>query len=304
VADAKAYIASTLFFTVGSAKLAPPWKVIPVDGNTLAPLTPDSQEIHLLCEYQGNLPDVPGGFQVNVGTRCAVGVVLLNRMEGDPEPGLQALFPGEPSRRFPLPEPGKRPAAAVSKTSGVSRETAKPALGWFAWSAGQISRLDCGVMLIFATVLLRGRFLAALGLLLAFHLGESVFALALQNGGLAAVQRWAGSLGWLFLVLAAVAAVISVVSSRKRWLLPLAAIFLGGTGACWEIPPESMAWLLWRHAAVLVWQTAFLAVLFLGCKVLQKARETPSLGPQGTLLNTSSLPSSLADDESRRDERE
>jgi hypothetical protein len=104
VEQTRAYVAKTLSFTVGGKKFEPNWDVVAIDSATVMPLASTSAEAHLLCEYQGKIPDAPGGFQLRVAESCAVGVILLNSMEGNDQRAPQALFPGENSRRFPLPE--------------------------------------------------------------------------------------------------------------------------------------------------------------------------------------------------------
>lgn len=125
VAETRAYVAKTLFFTVGGKKFEPAWEVMAIDSVTVLPLAPTSAEAHLLCEYQGRLPDVPGGFQLRVAESCAVGVILLNSMEGDDQRAPQALFPGENSRKFALPalegESGKeKESVAVASEKATS----------------------------------------------------------------------------------------------------------------------------------------------------------------------------------------
>jgi hypothetical protein len=120
----RAYVAKTLSFTVGGKKFEPIWNVVAIDSATVMPLAPGSAEAHLLCEYQGKIPDAPGGFQLRVAESCAVGVILLNSMEGDDQRAPQALFPGEDSRKFPLPErvgeKGREKLGATAESKGAA----------------------------------------------------------------------------------------------------------------------------------------------------------------------------------------
>lgn len=103
-AAAVAYLEKTLGFRIGDAALRGDWKVTAIDSATSFPLSSESAEVHLLAERQQQLPAVPGEFKVNVSDDCAVGVMLMNSIEGKPERHPQALFPSESSRGFKLPE--------------------------------------------------------------------------------------------------------------------------------------------------------------------------------------------------------
>ncbi len=142
MAETRAYVAKTLLFIVGGKKFDPPWEVMAIDSVTVLPLAPTSAEAHLLCEYQGKLPDVPGGFQLRVAESCAVGVILLNSMEGDDQRAPQALFPGENSRKFALPALDEKGKEKESVAAAVREKAASAPLPIF-WIAGAVAVVAC-----------------------------------------------------------------------------------------------------------------------------------------------------------------
>lgn len=116
--DMIAYVEKVLDFRIGESSLQGGWKVTAIDSSSAFPLSANSAEVHLLAERKQSLPDVAGEFKVSVSNDCSVGVILLNSMEGKAERHPQALFPGEISRGFKVPEmkseaPVKHPEPAI-----------------------------------------------------------------------------------------------------------------------------------------------------------------------------------------------
>jgi hypothetical protein len=208
LALAAAYVDAQLKFRVGTSEIHGTWKVQPVDGATVTPVTPSSAEVHLLVEHRGPLPEVPGDFKLTVAKSCAVPTLLVNAMAGAEQRQPQAVFPGESSRGFALPALVPK---AVTGSSGPLAETGAatkltpapaPAPSLFSkWAPGHALWAH-GLFAVAVTCVLLGRFWSALVVLLVFH----------GSACLAAGMTW---LGWLPVKLGGM--------PRSCWIL------LGGT---------------------------------------------------------------------------
>ena len=220
LAKAAAYVDAQLQFRVGGTDLRGAWKVQPVDSATVAPVTSSSAEVHLLAEYRGSLPQVPGDFKLTVSKTCAVATLLVNAMAGDEQRQPQLVFPSESSRGFPLPplvtraEPGS-PAQPTESGTGTG---AKPQPGPPSKLAPGHSLWAHGLFAVAVTCVLLGRFWSAVVVLLVFH-------------GSACAAAWLTWQGWLPVQLGGM--------PRSCWIL------LGGTPLALllvrRIPPALLA---------------------------------------------------------------
>lgn len=108
------YLRANVILQFGEQKVAlPKSEVVPMDGATNAPPTPDTAELHLLATAKGSRPASGGPFTLHFGNEARVSLILLNTLGGQAERRPQVLFPGESSRSFMLPAP---PAPVVSIT--------------------------------------------------------------------------------------------------------------------------------------------------------------------------------------------
>jgi len=139
MAEAQAYVARTLFFNRGRKKLEPSWKVIAIDSNTMFPLAPSSAEAHLSVSIRDCCRRARS-FQVSVAGNCAVGVILLNSLEGNDQRYPQSLFPGETSRRFALSGAGR---PWIDHDLNPENGRNRIASFWFVKISAQITAGDC-----------------------------------------------------------------------------------------------------------------------------------------------------------------
>jgi hypothetical protein len=102
--QAESYLRDNLTLRFGDQTVPlPPCRIVALDGATNEPLTPDTAETHLQATAEGRIP-ANGAFQIDFGSRAGVSLILLNHLEDQIERSPQALFPGESSQPFPLPE--------------------------------------------------------------------------------------------------------------------------------------------------------------------------------------------------------
>jgi hypothetical protein len=207
LASAKTYIEKNIRFRTGESPVEVRWQVVPVDSASAFPLGPNSGGGHLLAEHTGPLPGVAGDFKVTLDERAAVGLILLNSMEGKPERHPQAIFPGESSRGFKLPEL----TTAGSLPVPVAEQAAAPAgrcdgilqlcQAGFRHFAG-----DHLLVALVLAVVLRGRFFPGAAMLLLFQVLQTAAALAVLGGWAPDAPLWMQAAGWLALAAALILA--------------------------------------------------------------------------------------------------
>lgn len=200
LAAAEAYIEKNIRFDAGGSRLEGRWKMVAIDSASAFPLGPNSAEAHLLAEHRGPLPDAAGEFKVTLDERAAVGLILLNSAEGRPERHPQAIFPGESSRGFMLPE---RTGTAAAQASAADRQPAPAgACEGFAQFCRAESRHFTGDHLIVALALaavLGGRFIPGAAMIASFQASHIVAALAVTGGWLPDAPLWMQAAGWIAL---------------------------------------------------------------------------------------------------------
>lgn len=87
----------------------------PMDGATNMPLSADTQEVHLLAEAKGVVPEAAKSFALTLSHDANVSMILLNSFEGTMERRPNVVFPGETSRPFVLAFPAKPMPVEESK---------------------------------------------------------------------------------------------------------------------------------------------------------------------------------------------
>jgi len=135
-AKAADYLRQALVVTFGGAahELSKP-VFLPMDGATNEPLSPGSQEVHLLAEFTGQTG--AGPFQVWLGQQANTSLILLTTIGEQAERRPMVVFPGETSIGIPVPPP---PMAAVEPKVDASGATTP--WGW--WLATALVALLMG----------------------------------------------------------------------------------------------------------------------------------------------------------------
>ena len=98
------YLNTQLILHFGDTALTQQWSIAAVEGLSSQPLKQSGLETHLEARSEGAIPSTAKNFQLEVKKTCSIAVVLLNGLAGEKEKRPQALYPGENSRRFVLPE--------------------------------------------------------------------------------------------------------------------------------------------------------------------------------------------------------
>ena len=204
-AKADDYLRRVLTFRVGEAKISGPWKFLAVDSALNVPINTNSAEVDLMAEFQGPLPDVAGDFKIEVAPDCAVGIILLNSIEGKADRHPQSLFPGESSRGFKLPPPASQAAAApvVSAAPPPAAPDEKPAevpgflSRWFQTAHFSADHLIVAIVLAFGFL---GKAARAVFALIAFHVVGVLATSGLTSGWLPDAPMWMRAVGWLVLL--------------------------------------------------------------------------------------------------------
>lgn len=224
VSDALALLGRTVRFQIGDTPLAGNWKVTAIDSASAFPLGPNSAETHLLAEHRGPLPDVPGDFTVALDSRAPVGLILLNSVEGKAERRPQAIFPGETSRGFKVPE---RTGALAPPASTTAWRQASATCCDGLVQSGSGSRHFAGdhllVVLALAAVL-GGRIIPGTAMIASFQASHVVAALAVAGGWMPEAPLWMRVAGWT-----AIAAGLYLAHRRQR---PRAAACFFVAGLC------------------------------------------------------------------------
>lgn len=102
----------------------PACQIQAMDGADNTPLTPDTQEVHLLATVEGQLPGGTTTFQVDFAKDANTSMILLLSRQGRAEPRPQVVFPGEVSRPFQL-----KPTSPIALPPPLPKAAA-PARGW------------------------------------------------------------------------------------------------------------------------------------------------------------------------------
>jgi hypothetical protein len=103
IEDARTYLRKNLQWQFGSETIAlPELEILPINGANNQPLTPVTEEVHLLASGRSVIPVSGGEFKLGLGREANVGLILLNRMEGQKDPTPAVIFPGETSQPFKL----------------------------------------------------------------------------------------------------------------------------------------------------------------------------------------------------------
>ena len=248
-AAATDYVGRTIRFEAGDSRVDARWKVSPIDSASAFPLGPNSAEVHLLAEYRGPVPDVAGDFKVTLDAGASVGLILLNSLEGKAERHPQAIFPGESSRGFKLPE--RSGSGAMAAGAGKAAAPAGNDRGPMA--AGRVpARHFPGDHLLVALVLavvLGGRLAAGIGMVALFISAHGIAAVLVAGGWLPESAGWMCVPGWV-----AVGAGIFLVH-RRRWFRAGACFAVAGFCHGLDLPhlhPSSPdQWAIVRDAALL-----------------------------------------------------
>jgi len=215
LADAEAYIEKNIRLDAGGSPLKARWKVVAIDSASAFPLGPNSAETHLLAEHRGPLPDAAGEFKVTLDERAAVGLILLNSFEGRPERHPQAIFPGESSRGFKLPERTPTAAANLQPAPVGCFE----AVAQFCQAGSRHFAGDHLIVALALAVVLGGRMIPGTAMVVSFQASHIVAALAVMGGWLPDAPLWMQAAGWI-----AVAA--GLFLAHRRRLLRAAVCFL------------------------------------------------------------------------------
>ncbi|HEY2572725.1 MAG TPA: hypothetical protein VGH65_01610 [Verrucomicrobiaceae bacterium] len=213
LAAARDYVVKTVRFEAGDVRIEGQWKVSPIDSASAFPLGQSSAEVHLLLEHRDVLPEAAGDFKVTLDPKASVGLILLNSLEGKTERHPQAIFPGETSRGFKLPERSESPAAPAAGGSGSS----VPAGIWDGIVAVFRKGLrhfagDHWLVALALAAVLGGRLLHGIVMLALFFVTHVLAAFAVAGGWLPEAPVWMQIAGWI-----AVGAGIFLVH-RREWL--------------------------------------------------------------------------------------
>jgi hypothetical protein len=101
--DVRGYLRKNVELVFGQETLSlPSLEITAIDGADNMPLRQETMEVHLLAAGKGIIPGSAAPFSVRVGKDANVSMILLNRMEGQGEPALRVIFPGETSQEFAL----------------------------------------------------------------------------------------------------------------------------------------------------------------------------------------------------------
>ncbi|MCE9518541.1 MAG: hypothetical protein K8R87_03085 [Verrucomicrobia bacterium] len=207
LAAAQAYLEKNILFQAGDFRIGGGWTVVAIDSSSTFPIGPNSAEVHFLAEHRGSLPDDAGDFKVTLDQRAAVGLILLNSTEGKAERHPQAIFPGESSRGFKLPEMIKADAKSAST---VVYSPAPAGSGHFA--------ADHLLVALVLAWLFRGRYIFGMIMITVFQLSHVITALAVTGAWLPDAPFWMLAAGWIALAAA-------LLLSHQRQLIRAAACF-------------------------------------------------------------------------------
>ncbi len=212
LAAAAAFVERTVRFQAGDSRLEGGWKVVAVDSASAFPLGPNSAETHLLAEQRGSLPDAAGEFKVTLDERAAVGLILLNSVEGKAERYPQAIFPGESSRGFKLPErtePDPVPVASMAADRAPA-----------AWCRveSRHSAADHLLVALALAVVLGGRIIPGVVMIALFVAFHAIGALAVTAGWMPEAPLWMQAAGWLALA-------VGLLQAHRRRVFRAAACF-------------------------------------------------------------------------------
>lgn len=190
LAAARAYIEKSIRIQAGDSSLMCGWELSAVDSVSAFPLGPGSAETHFLASHRGSLPDGAEVFKVTLDERAAVGLILLNSTEGRPERYPQAIFPGESSRGFKLPE---RTKSTVASGSGADRPPASTGIREFTQICTACVRHFTADHLLVALALafvFRARFIPAAVMIAVFQSAHVIAALAVAGAWLPEAPFW------------------------------------------------------------------------------------------------------------------
>lgn len=219
LATAQAYIEKNLRFQAGDFRIERGWKVVAIDSASSFPLGPNSAETHFLAEYCGSLPDDAGEFKVTLDQRAAVGLILLNSTEGKPERYPQAIFPGESSRGFKLPE---RAESAVGPAPTIDHFLAPvgccDGVAEFCLAGSRHFTVDHLLVALALAALFRGRFISGAVMIAVFQAAHIIAALAVTGAWLPAAPFWMQAAG-------SIALAAGFLLSHQRQLFRAAACF-------------------------------------------------------------------------------
>ena len=114
-AKAAAYLRKALSIQFGDAmRPLENCEFQPMDGATNLPLSADTQEVHLLAEAKGTVPEAAKSYSLTLSHDANVSMILMNSFEGTLERRPSVVFPGETSRPFVLAFPAKPATSAVA----------------------------------------------------------------------------------------------------------------------------------------------------------------------------------------------
>jgi hypothetical protein len=252
-----AYVDVQLQFRLGGSDLKGAWKVQPVDSAAVTPLTPSSAEVHLLAEYRGPLPEVPGDFKMKVSPTCAVPTLLMNAMAGVEQRQPQAVFPGESSRGFALPPLGVNATetqGAPASSASAPQDNKKPADSKAGLAAPSLSAH--GLFAVAVTCALLGRFWSAVVVLVVFHLASLAAAWLTWQGWLPVALGGIPRNSWM--MLGGTALALLLVRRIPPALLGMAALagFLHGWGPwnlrVWQGVEQPLSSLFQREGLLLL----------------------------------------------------
>ncbi len=200
LATARDYIEKNIRFQAGASRLEGGWKLVAIDSASAFPLGPNSAETHLLAEQRGPLPDDAGEFKVTLDQRAAVGLILLNSTEGKPERYPQAIFPGESSRGFKLPE---RTKSAVEPASTVDCSLAPAGccegVAEFCLAGSRHFSGDHLLVALALAIVFRARIIPGAVMIAAFQVFHVIAALAVTGAWLPDAPFWMLASGWIAL---------------------------------------------------------------------------------------------------------
>ena len=231
--QASGYLINSLHLTVGETDLKPEWKITAIDSANATPLATTSAEVHLLAQWTGPIPAVPGDFKAALDQKCAVSLIVLNGTEGHKDRRPQVIFPGETSRGYALPELAKVEAAASPMPAAKQNAAAVVAQKPVGKDSGREHLpYDHLALVIALAMTLSSRPGAAILLLAAFHLTNTLALAAAVAGWLPSAPGWMKAAYWVTLLVALGA----LISPSKPRALAVAALLAAGLAHGLNVP--------------------------------------------------------------------
>ena len=138
-AKAREYLVTSLGVLFNGRKTSlPACEIRAMDGADNTALKADTQEVHFLVTYRGQVPSAASSFEIEFGKNANTSLILLQSEAGQSEVRPQVVFPGETSRPFQVrasaaDSPGIAPSPKthdIYLTLGISGACIAVIFGW------------------------------------------------------------------------------------------------------------------------------------------------------------------------------